>query len=102
MSKVASAAKAEAVRTSPVFDKCYRYRDAERARQAQLYSFCGVAESPQDPEVVVGGRRMIMLGSNNYLSLTNGPPIKEGASRASRPDESRCAVISFWVVTDDL
>jgi 8-amino-7-oxononanoate synthase len=84
MSKVASAAQAEAVRRSSLFDKCYRYQDAERARQAQLYSFFRVLESPQDPEVIVGGRRMIMLGSNNYLGLTNDPRVKEASIDAIR------------------
>ena len=102
MSKVASAAKAEAVRTSPVFDKCYRYQDAERARQAQLYSFFRVVESPQDPEVVVGGRRMIMLGSNNYLGLTNDPRVKEAAIGAIREYGSGCAGSRFLNGTLDL
>ena len=102
MSKVASAAKAEAVRTSPVFDKCYRYQDAERARQAQLYSFFRVVESPQDPEVVVGGRRMIMLGSNNYLGLTNDPRVKEAAIGAIRQYGSGCAGSRFLNGTLDL
>lgn len=83
--------KTDAVGTSQLFDKCHRYRDAERARQAGLYSFYRALDSGSDPEVTVGGLRMIMLGSNNYLGLTNDPRVKEAAVVAIRKYGSSCA-----------
>jgi 8-amino-7-oxononanoate synthase len=38
--------------------------------------------SGQDPVVTMNGQRVIMLGSNNYLGLTNHPEIKAAAARA--------------------
>jgi 8-amino-7-oxononanoate synthase len=38
--------------------------------------------SGQDPVVIMDGQRVIMLGSNNYLGLTNHPEIKQAAASA--------------------
>jgi 8-amino-7-oxononanoate synthase len=101
MSKIAPAAKEE-VRSTPLFEKCHRYDVAERVRQAGVYSFFRVIESAQDPEVVLDGRRMIMLGSNNYLGLTNDPRVKEAAIDAIRKYGSGCAGSRFLNGTLDL
>jgi 8-amino-7-oxononanoate synthase len=101
MSKVAPAAKEE-LRIAPLFEKCHRYEVAERVRQAGVYSFFRVIESAQDPEVVCDGRRMIMLGSNNYLGLTNDPRVKEAAIAAIRKYGSGCAGSRFLNGTLDL
>ena len=84
MSKAAPAAKSPVTGTSPLFEKCYRYDVPDKVRAAGVYSFFRVVESAQDPEVVIGGRRLIMLGSNNYLGLTNDPRVKEAAIEAIR------------------
>ncbi len=102
MSKPAPAAKFPVESTSPFFDKCYRYDVAERIRQAGMYSFFRVIESAQDPEVSIGGRRLIMLGSNNYLGLTNDPRVKEAAIEAIRRYGSGCAGSRFLNGTLDL
>jgi 8-amino-7-oxononanoate synthase len=92
MSKLAAAAARRGVeRSSPFFDKCYRYEDPERVRRAGLYSYFRVVESAQDPEVSIGGRRLLMLGSNNYLGLTNDARVKEAAIEAIRKYGSGCA-----------
>jgi len=101
MSKIAPAAKEE-VRPTPLFEKCHRYEVAERVRRAGVYSFFRVIESAQDPEVVSNGRRMIMLGSNNYLGLTNDPRVKEAAVDAVRKYGSGCAGSRFLNGTLDL
>jgi len=49
-------------------EKCYFY-------MRSLGSFSG-------PRTKINGREMIMLGSNNYLGLTNHPKIKEAAIKA--------------------
>ncbi len=102
MSKAAPAATIPVESTSPFFDKCYRYDDADRVRQAGVYSFFRVVESAQDPEVLIGGRRLIMLGSNNYLGLTNDPRVKEAAIEAIRRYGSGCAGSRFLNGTLDL
>jgi 8-amino-7-oxononanoate synthase len=102
MSKVARAARPEAVGIAPFFEKCYRYEEATRVRQTGFYSFFRVIESAQDPEVVHDGRRLVMMGSNNYLGLTNDPRVKEAAIEAIRKYGSGCAGSRFLNGTLDL
>jgi 8-amino-7-oxononanoate synthase len=102
MSKAAPAARAKATRASSFFDKCYRYEEAERVRQTGFYTFFRVIGSAQDPEVTIDGRRMVMLGSNNYLGLTNDPRVKEAAIEAIRRYGSGCAGSRFLNGTLDL
>ena len=102
MTKLARAVRAETVGTAPFFEKCYRYEDAARVRQTGFYSFFRVIESAQDPEVTIDGRRMVMLGSNNYLGLTNDPRVKEAAIEAIRKYGSGCAGSRFLNGTLDL
>jgi 8-amino-7-oxononanoate synthase len=51
-------------------------------RESGYYFFFRKLESPQDSEVVVNGKRVIMIGSNNYLGLANHPRVKEAAINA--------------------
>lgn len=100
MSKLAPAATEG--RTASFFEKCYRYDEARRVQEAGLYTFFRVVDSAQDPEVVIAGRRMVMLGSNNYLGLTNDPRVKEAAIEAIRKYGSGCAGSRFLNGTLDL
>jgi len=65
-----------------VFDKCFRWREADIVRDMGIYPYFRMIASGQDPVVSMNGHRVIMLGSNNYLGLTNHPEIKEAAARA--------------------
>jgi 8-amino-7-oxononanoate synthase len=103
MSKsAAAAARRGVVRSSPFFEKCEKFDDAGRIQRAGLYSFFRVVESAQEPEVSIGGRRLLMLGSNNYLGLTNDPRVKEAAIEAIRKYGSGCAGSRFLNGTLDL
>jgi len=53
---------------------------AARARAAGLYPYYRVITTAQDPVVLHEGRELVMLGSNNYLGLTNHPEVKEAAA----------------------
>ena len=75
-----------------VFDKCRASTErVAQARAAKAYCYYRVIDSAQDPEVVVDGRKLIMLGSNNYLGLTNHPKVKEAAVEAVRRFGTGCA-----------
>jgi len=75
-----------------VFDKCAAMTQRVAvARAEDAYCYFRVVESAQDPEVVVGGRTLIMLGSNNYLGLTSHPKVKEAAIEAVRRFGTGCA-----------
>lgn len=69
---------------------------------AGFYPYFRVVESAQAPEVTVGGRTMIMLGSNNYLGLTNHPKVKEAAVEAVKRYGTGCAGSRFLNGTLDI
>ena len=63
----------------PLFEKCEKYTTARDVKQQGLYPYFHELQSRQDTEVIMEGRRRIMLGSNNYLGLTvNEDVIKAG------------------------
>jgi 8-amino-7-oxononanoate synthase len=79
-----------------IFEKCSKiYEQTQELKRSGYYFFFRKLESPQDAEVVVNGRRVIMIGSNNYLGLTNHPRVKEAAIKAIEKFGSGCAGSRF-------
>ena len=79
-----------------VFEKCLRiYETTQGLRASGHYFFFRKLESAQDSEVVVNGKRVIMIGSNNYLGLTNHPRVKEAAIKAIEKFGCGCAGSRF-------
>jgi len=79
-----------------LFDKCLKiYEQTQGLRTSGHYFFFRKLESPQDAEVVVDGKRVIMIGSNNYLGLTSHPRVKEAAIKAIEKFGSGCAGSRF-------
>jgi 8-amino-7-oxononanoate synthase len=75
-----------------VFEKCLKiYEQTEGLKTSGHYFFFRKLESPQDSEVMVNGKRVIMAGSNNYLGLTTHPRVKEAAIKAIEKFGSGCA-----------
>jgi|Deesub1362A_J573_1020465.scaffolds.fasta_scaffold00013_31 8-amino-7-oxononanoate synthase len=89
-------------KSTDIFDKCYKFNRAKELMSVGLYPYFRMIESAQDPEVVINGRRMIMVGSNNYLGLTNHPKVKEAAIEAVRKYGSGCAGSRFLNGTLDI
>ena len=54
-----------------LLQKCGEYTDAREAMAAGLYPYFHALESGQDTEVIMDGKRVIMIGSNNYMGLTS-------------------------------
>ncbi len=65
-----------------LLDKISKFKTANDLRKADLYDYFRVIESAQENTVKYQGREVIMLGSNNYLGLTNHPRVKEAAQNA--------------------
>lgn len=53
-----------------LFEKCEKFTLANEYKEMGIYPYFHALESRQDTEVVMEGKRRIMLGSNNYLGLT--------------------------------
>jgi 8-amino-7-oxononanoate synthase len=71
-----------------VIDVFQKVREHDRvaqlraAREADLLPYFRVLEGPAGPVVEMEGARRIMLGSNNYLGLTEDPRVVAGARDA--------------------
>jgi len=58
--------------------------DLDSLRRDGLFRPLRVLESAQAAEVVIGGRRLVNLSSNNYLGLNTHPRLIEAAVQAAR------------------
>jgi 8-amino-7-oxononanoate synthase len=65
-----------------VFEKCYKFMTADNARTMGVYPFFRPLDFNNGPEAQLEGRKVIMLGSNNYLGLTTHPKVREAAKAA--------------------
>ena len=74
-----------------LLDKVKEYKIANELRAAGMYHYFRVIESGQENSVRISGRDVIMLGSNNYLGLTNHPRVKEAAKAALDKYGTGCA-----------
>ncbi len=88
--------------TIDLFEKCFKFSAAKELQRKGAYPFFRVIQSAQDPEVVMNGKRMIMVGSNNYLGLTNHPKVKEAAVEAIKKYGTGCAGSRFLNGTLDI
>ena len=75
-----------------LFAKCYETSMADEIKEKGIYPYFHALESRQDTEVVMEGKRRIMLGSNNYLGLTTHPDVIKAGLEALE----RCSCISSW------
>ena len=74
-----------------LFNKAVRYHRADDLKQVGLYPyFRPIHESSGGTRVEIGGREMVMAGSNNYLGLTHDPRVLDAAEKASRQYGSGC------------
>ncbi|MDD6876273.1 MAG: aminotransferase class I/II-fold pyridoxal phosphate-dependent enzyme [Clostridiaceae bacterium] len=85
-----------------LFTKCAEFTAAQQIRDAGLYPYFHHLESRQDTEVIMEGRRRIMLGSNNYLGLTVHPEVVAAAIEATERYGTGCSGSRFLNGTLDL
>jgi 8-amino-7-oxononanoate synthase len=78
-----------------LFQKCREYTRHLEVQARGLYPYFQPIESAADAEVSIAGRRLIMIGSNNYLGLTTHPRIKEAARKALEKYGSGCTGSRF-------
>ena len=83
-------------------DKYSNYAKSITAKQTGLYPYFHYLQTRQAPEVIMEGRRTIMLGSNNYLGLTSEPEIIEAGKKAMDKYGTGCSGSRFLNGTLDL
>jgi len=83
-------------------EKLAKYDAPQRAKAAGIYPYFREIQSDQDTEVLIGGKKVLMFGSNSYLGLTNHPKVKEAAMEAIRKYGTGCAGSRFLNGTLDI
>jgi 8-amino-7-oxononanoate synthase len=90
------------VSSTDMLAKAYAYSRPEEVKALGLYPYFIPVEQSDATEVMVDGVRRIMVGSNNYLGLTNDPRVLEAASAALRKYGSACTGSRFLNGNTDL
>lgn len=85
-----------------ILDKCLNFQEAKKAIALGHYPYFRVISSEQDTEVMVNGKKMLMMGSNSYLGLTNHPRVIEAAKKATDKYGTGCAGSRFLNGTLDI
>jgi 8-amino-7-oxononanoate synthase len=66
-----------------IFKKCFDYKIADIAKAEGYYPYFHELTSKQDTEVVMEGKHLIMIGSNNYLGLTSHKEVVSASKEAT-------------------
>ncbi len=78
-----------------LFKKCDEFTLVDDIKKMDIYPYFHALESKQDIEVMMEGKRRIMLGSNNYLGLTVCPEVVEAGIKAFEKFGSGCSGSRF-------
>ena len=78
-----------------LFEKAEQRSQADEIREAGIYPYFHALESRQDVEVIMEGKRRIMLGSNNYLGMTTDEEVIAAGIEAFRRYGSGCSGSRF-------
>ncbi|MBN2465160.1 pyridoxal phosphate-dependent aminotransferase family protein [candidate division WOR-3 bacterium] len=74
-----------------LFAKCREFaKIVQQAKDNDYYPYFTPISSEPDRRVVIHGRELLMMGSNNYLGLTTHPKVKEAAIEAVRKYGTGC------------
>lgn len=78
-----------------LFQKCYNFTRAKEIQEEGWYPYFKAIQSGADTEVCIDGRSLIMIGSNNYLGLTQDKRMKQAAIKAVEEYGSGCTGSRF-------
>jgi len=82
--------------------KAINFTRSKEIKALGLYPYFRPISSAQDTEVIIRGQKVLMLGSNSYLGLTNHPEIKKAVHAAVEKYGSGCAGSRFLNGTLDI
>jgi 8-amino-7-oxononanoate synthase len=78
-----------------IFEKCGDFTAAKEALDAGLYPYFVPLDETEGTQVSVNGRRIIMIGSNNYLGLTTHPKVRAAAIEGVKRYGTSCTGSRF-------
>ena len=89
--------------SDPKVAQKYGYPLNPRTAQAMgMFPYFIPIEHPEGTEVYIHGKKFIMIGSNNYVGLTDHPKVKEAAIEAIKKYGTSCTGSRFLNGTLDL
>ncbi len=78
-----------------LFDKCYKFTAAREAIAGGYYPYFLPLQDTEGTEITIGGHRLLMIGSNNYLGLTVHPRVRQAAVDAINRYGTSCTGSRF-------
>ncbi|MCJ7812887.1 aminotransferase class I/II-fold pyridoxal phosphate-dependent enzyme [bacterium] len=85
-----------------LFTKCNNFTRAKETIASGLYPYFRPIQSGPGSEVIIDGKKKIMIGSNNYLGLTGHPKVVEAAVHALKKYGTGCTGSRFLNGTLDI
>jgi len=89
-----------------LFEKCHQYTTARELEAVGLYPYFLPLEDTEGTEVLINGRHVLMIGSNNYLGLTTDPRVRQAAIDAVQRFGTSCTGSRFlngtWALHQEL
>ncbi len=83
-------------------EKLANFTAANELKASGLYPYFRSIEENHDTEVVIGGKNLLMFGSNSYMGLTNHPKVLEASKAALTKYGSSCSGSRFLNGTSKL
>jgi len=78
-----------------LFDKCYGFTRAKQAMRDGYYPYFMPLDDTEGNVVTMGGKKLVMAGSNNYLGLTTHPKVRQAALEAVERYGTSCTGSRF-------
>jgi 8-amino-7-oxononanoate synthase len=85
-----------------LFDKLSQLEKVNAVKESGLYPYFHKLESGQDTEIIMEGKKVIMIGSNNYLGLTSNKEVIKAGVEALEQYGSGCSGSRFLNGTLDI
>jgi len=88
--------------SADIFEKCSNYHAVREAKKIGFYPYFHRVGSVQGPEIIVDGKKKIVVCSNNYLGLANHPKVIEASVDAVKRYGTSCTGSRLLNGTNDL
>lgn len=78
-----------------LFEKCEKWTEAKELKKSGYYPYFMPLDDTEGTEVTIGDKRLVMIGSNNYLGLTTHPKVRNAACDATARFGTSCTGSRF-------
>ncbi len=78
-----------------IFEKCMKFTRAKETMEQGIYPYFKPIRENYGTRVIMDGKEIIMIGSNNYLGLTRDPRVQEAAIKAIEKYGTSCSGSRF-------